>query len=41
MVIAPEQAELVRKINEHWDTTTIQKMPKNEKYKGDTMLQKT
>jgi site-specific DNA recombinase len=27
--------------NEHWDTTTIQKMLKNEKYKGDTMLQKT
>lgn len=26
---------------EHWDTTTIQKMLKNEKYKGDTMLQKT
>lgn len=25
----------------HWDTTTIQKMLKNEKYKGDTMLQKT
>ena len=27
--------------NEHWDTTTIQKMLKNEKYKGDTRLQKT
>ena len=27
--------------SEHWDTTTIQKMLKNEKYKGDTMLQKT
>jgi site-specific DNA recombinase len=27
--------------NEYWDTTTIQKMLKNEKYKGDTMLQKT
>jgi site-specific DNA recombinase len=27
--------------NEHWDTTTIQKMRKNEKYKGDTILQKT
>ncbi|HEY0222652.1 MAG TPA: recombinase family protein [Lactovum miscens] len=27
--------------NNHWDTTTIQKMLKNEKYKGDTMLQKT
>lgn len=26
---------------DHWDTTTIQKMLKNEKYKGDTMLQKT
>ncbi len=26
---------------EHWDATTIQKMLKNEKYKGDTMLQKT
>lgn len=26
---------------EHWDTTTIQKMLKNEKYKGDTILQKT
>lgn len=26
---------------EHWDTTTIQKMLRNEKYKGDTMLQKT
>ncbi len=26
---------------EHWDTTTIQKMLKNEKCKGDTMLQKT
>lgn len=26
---------------EHWDTTTIQKMLKNEKYKGYTMLQKT
>ncbi|GAB6170737.1 hypothetical protein JCM15765_02150 [Paradesulfitobacterium aromaticivorans] len=25
---------------EHWDTTTIQKMLKNEKYKGDTLLQK-
>lgn len=25
----------------HWDTTTIQKMLKNEKYKGDTILQKT
>ena len=24
-----------------WDTTTIQKMLKNEKYKGDTLLQKT
>lgn len=27
--------------NDHWDTTTIQKMLKNEKHKGDTMLQKT
>jgi len=27
--------------NEQWDTTTIQKMLKNEKYKGDTLLQKT
>lgn len=27
--------------NKHWDTTTIQKMLKNEKYKGDTVLQKT
>ncbi len=27
--------------NDHWDTTTIQKMLKNEKYKGDTMLQKS
>ena len=27
--------------NEHWDTTTIQKMLKNEKYKGDTILQKS
>lgn len=27
--------------NDHWDTTTIQKMPNNEKYKGDTILQKT
>lgn len=27
--------------NNHWDTTTIQKMLTNEKYKGDTMLQKT
>jgi site-specific DNA recombinase len=26
--------------NEHWDTTTIQNMLKNEKYKGDNMLQK-
>ena len=26
---------------ELWDTKTIQKMLKNEKYKGDTMLQKT
>jgi site-specific DNA recombinase len=26
---------------ENWDTTTIQKMLKNEKYKGDTLLQKT
>lgn len=26
---------------EFWDTTTIQKMLKNEKYKGDTLLQKT
>ncbi|MHB8065295.1 MAG: recombinase family protein, partial [Ruminiclostridium sp.] len=26
---------------ENWDTKTIQKMLKNEKYKGDTMLQKT
>lgn len=24
-----------------WDTTTIQKMLKNEKYKGDSLLQKT
>lgn len=24
-----------------WDTTTIQKILKNEKYKGDTLLQKT
>jgi len=68
IVIAPEQAEVVRKIfdlylqgltfgqiksylesqaiktvtgKEHWDTTTIQKMLKNEKYKGDALLQKT
>lgn len=27
--------------NDHWDTTTIQKMLKNEKYKADTMLQKS
>lgn len=27
--------------NNHWDTTTIQKMLKNEKYKGDNLLQKT
>jgi site-specific DNA recombinase len=27
--------------NEHWDASTIQKMLKNEKYKGDTRLQKT
>ena len=27
--------------NDHWYTTTIQKMLNNEKYKGDTMLQKT
>ena len=27
--------------NKHWDTTTIQKMLQNEKYKGDTRLQKT
>lgn len=27
--------------NEFWDPTTIQKMLKNEKYKGDTRLQKT
>ena len=27
--------------NENWDTSTIQKMLKNEKYKGDTILQKT
>lgn len=27
--------------NNQWDTTTIQKMLKNEKYKGDTLLQKT
>ncbi len=26
---------------EQWDTTTIQKMLKNEKHKGDTLLQKT
>lgn len=26
---------------EHWDPTTIQKMLKNEKYKGDSILQKT
>lgn len=26
---------------ENWDTTTIQKMLKNKKYKGDTLLQKT
>lgn len=26
---------------EHWNTTTIQKMLKNEKYMGDTLLQKT
>lgn len=26
---------------EIWDTKTIQKMLKNDKYKGDTMLQKT
>lgn len=25
---------------DQWDTTTIQKMLKNEKYKGDTLLQK-
>lgn len=27
--------------NKQWDTTTIQKMLKNEKYKGDSRLQKT
>ena len=27
--------------NKHWDTTTIQRMLKNEKYKGDTRLQKS
>lgn len=27
--------------NEHWDTTTIWKMLTNEKYKGDTRLQKS
>lgn len=27
--------------NIQWDTKTIQKMLKNEKYKGDTLLQKT
>lgn len=27
--------------NENWDASTIQKMLKNEKYKGDTRLQKT
>ena len=27
--------------NEHWDASTIQKMLQNEKYKGDTRLQKT
>lgn len=27
--------------NEHWDSSTIQKMLQNEKYKGDTKLQKT
>lgn len=27
--------------NEHWDSSTIQKMLQNEKYKGDTRLQKT
>ncbi|MBC8587697.1 recombinase family protein [Tissierellaceae bacterium BX21] len=27
--------------NEHWDSSTIQKMLKNEKYKGDSRLQKT
>lgn len=27
--------------NDYWDTTTLQKMLKNEKYKGDTVLQKT
>ncbi len=26
---------------EQWDTTTIQKILKNEKYKGDTLIQKT
>lgn len=68
MVIAPEEAEVVRKIfelylkglsfrqikmylesmdiktttgNEHWDPSTIQKMLKNEKYRGDSRLQKT
>jgi len=27
--------------NDHWHTITIQKMLKNEKYKGDIMMQKT
>ncbi len=27
--------------NEHWDASTIQNMLQNEKYKGDTKLQKT
>lgn len=27
--------------NDHWDPSTIQKMLKNEKYKGDSRLQKT
>ena len=67
IVIAPEQAEVVRKIfdlylqdlsfgqiktyleshgnktvtgKETWDAKTIQRMLTNEKYKGDTMLQK-
>lgn len=68
IVIAPEQAEILRKIFDLylqglsfgqiksylesqgiktvtgkgiWDAKTIQNMLKNEKYKGDTMLQKT
>jgi site-specific DNA recombinase len=53
IVIVPEQAEVVRKIfdlylqglslggKDDWNAKTIRDMLKNEKYKGDTMLQKT